>query len=46
MEKIDKKVYRLAYDYVEQQLSEHQKNQNSKLAFRYSILHGYFSTSR
>ncbi|HHT9115146.1 MAG: hypothetical protein HY607_07545 [Planctomycetes bacterium] len=42
MEKIDKKVYELAYDYVEQQLSEHQKNQNSKLAFRYSILHGYF----
>lgn len=32
-----------SYKYVQQQLKEFQKNQNTKLAFRYSLLHGYFS---
>jgi hypothetical protein len=31
-----------AYDFVNDQLKSHQKSQNTKLAFRYSLLHGYF----
>lgn len=36
------RILQLAYEYVNQQLKEHQQNQNTKLAFRYSLLHGYF----
>jgi len=32
-----------AFGYLQEQLDEHQRNQNSGLAMRYSLLHGYFS---
>ncbi len=39
---LDKTVFQRAYDFVDQQVHEHQESQNTKLALRYSILHGYF----
>ncbi len=42
MNGIDANIYHEAYHYVHQQLINHQKTQNTKLAFRYSLLHGYF----
>lgn len=38
----DNFVFERAYDFVNKQLEIHQKSQNTKLAFRYSLLHGYF----
>lgn len=38
----DDSIYRLAKSFIDEQLSMHQKMQNTKLAFRYSLLHGYF----
>lgn len=42
MGKVGDEVYRLAKSYIDEQLKEHQEKQNSKLAFRYAMLHGYF----
>jgi hypothetical protein len=38
----DNQVFEYARDFVNQQLKYHQQSQNTKLAFRYSLLHGYF----
>lgn len=38
------KLKNMAYQYVAEELLRHQANQNTKLAFRYSLLHGYFSS--
>jgi len=35
-------VFELAYKFIQEELEHHQKTKNTKLAFRYSILHGYF----
>lgn len=42
-EEKDKHVFDAANEYVKQQLKEHQESKNTKLAMRYSLLHGYFS---
>lgn len=39
---IDDVVYEHAKSFIDEQLKIHQESQNSKLAFRYSMLHGYF----
>ncbi|HLP99088.1 MAG TPA: hypothetical protein VK149_11625 [Sideroxyarcus sp.] len=36
------KLPSIAYQYVAEELLRHQEKQNTKLAFRYSLLHGYF----
>ena len=35
-------VFELAYDFIKHELERHQKSKNTKLAFRYSMLLGYF----
>ncbi|MEJ2379134.1 MAG: hypothetical protein P8Y71_28325, partial [Pseudolabrys sp.] len=42
MGEVDDEVYKLAKSFIDEQLHEHQEKQNSKLAFRYAMLHGYF----
>ncbi len=42
LEKADNVVYENATSFIKEELSAHQKSQDSKLAFRYSMLHGYF----
>jgi hypothetical protein len=42
LESIDNMVFEHAYNFVNQQLKSYQESQDTKLAFRYSILHGYF----
>lgn len=36
-------LFQMAYRYVADELAKQQEMQNTKLAFRYSLLHGYFS---
>ena len=42
MSGIDEFVYENAKSFIDEELKRHQEAQNSKLAFRYSLLHGYF----
>jgi hypothetical protein len=35
-------LHRMAYQYVTDELARQQEQQNTKLAFRYSLLHGYY----
>ncbi len=42
MDGVDDMVYIHAKSFIDEQLKRHQLAQNSKLAFRYTMLHGYF----
>jgi len=39
---VDDGLNNIAYQYVSEELARQQEKQNTKLAFRYSLLHGYF----
>lgn len=43
LKSIDELVYEHAKSFIDDELKKHQESQNSKLAFRYSLLHGYFN---
>lgn len=38
----DEIVYQRAKSFIDEELKKHQEEQNTKLAFRYAMLHGYF----
>lgn len=40
---VDDDLNHIAYEYVSEELTRQQEKQDTKLAFRYSLLHGYFS---
>lgn len=42
MSDTNKLVYEHAKSFIDDELKKHQEAQNSKLAFRYALLHGYF----